>query len=489
MPSSARWAGALTVLGAAVRFATLDVQSYELDEAITVGLVRGSWDGLSQGVADTETNPPLYYVLAWLWAKAFGTGEVGLRSLSAVLGTLTVPAVWAAVRRLASERAALVAAALTALNPFLVWHSQQARSYALAALLAAAGFWLWARALGEPSGRSLAWWAVVSALALGAHYFAGFVVAPEAAVLLWRLRSRAAATAAAGVAAAALALLPLALSQHAQTVPGALERYGGSLPRRLAQLPKQFLVGFEAPAEIALGLVAGALTLGAGALLLAGARERDRAGARLAGGIAAAALALPLVLALGGLDYVNSRNLIVAWPPCATVLGAGFAARRWQPAGTAAAVGLCLAFAVAVAGVAADPKLRRDDWRGAARALGRAQVPRAIVVTPDATEPLEVYLPGAEPPSPTGTPVLEVDLVALAPRTARGSRRPPPATDVPLPPGVRVISRERTQTWTAIRIRLPAPATTRPGPVGRRGSTRAAVLVQRPTQRGNGAVP
>ena len=34
-----------------------------------------------------ETTPPLYFVVAWLWAKLFGAGEIGLRSLSAALGT------------------------------------------------------------------------------------------------------------------------------------------------------------------------------------------------------------------------------------------------------------------------------------------------------------------------------------------------------------------------------------------------------------------
>ena len=42
-------------------------------------------------VKASESNPPLYYVLAWGWAKAFGTGEVGLRSLSALFGAATVP--------------------------------------------------------------------------------------------------------------------------------------------------------------------------------------------------------------------------------------------------------------------------------------------------------------------------------------------------------------------------------------------------------------
>ena len=38
-----------------------------------------------------EWNPPLYLIVAWPWAKVFGTGEVGLRSLSAILGVGLVP--------------------------------------------------------------------------------------------------------------------------------------------------------------------------------------------------------------------------------------------------------------------------------------------------------------------------------------------------------------------------------------------------------------
>src|SRR5438876_576650 len=80
-------------------------------------------------------TPPFYYMLAWGWAKLFGTGEVGLRSLSALAGTLTIPAAYAAGRALSSRRAGLIAAALFAVNPLLVWYSQEARAYALLALL------------------------------------------------------------------------------------------------------------------------------------------------------------------------------------------------------------------------------------------------------------------------------------------------------------------------------------------------------------------
>ena len=119
-----------------LRFATLDVQSFWHDEVFTVRLMHKSFFGMLAGIRRTESTPPLYYVLAWLWTRVFGTGEVGLRSLSAVFGVATVPAAFAAGRELVSRRAGIVAAALAAASPYLVWYSQEGRSYALYALLA-----------------------------------------------------------------------------------------------------------------------------------------------------------------------------------------------------------------------------------------------------------------------------------------------------------------------------------------------------------------
>ena len=84
----------------------------------------------------TELTPPFYYCVAWVWARVFGFGEAGLRSLSALAGVATVPAAYAAARTLISRRAGWVAAALVACNPLLIWYSQEARSYAVLVLLA-----------------------------------------------------------------------------------------------------------------------------------------------------------------------------------------------------------------------------------------------------------------------------------------------------------------------------------------------------------------
>src|SRR5207302_2742076 len=75
----------IVAAGAAIRFSTLDLQSFWVDEGNTVHLLRMDFGSMFSGALDGEQTPPLYYVLAWLWTRPFGTGEVGLRSLSALV--------------------------------------------------------------------------------------------------------------------------------------------------------------------------------------------------------------------------------------------------------------------------------------------------------------------------------------------------------------------------------------------------------------------
>src|SRR3954452_187353 len=113
-------------------------------------------------------------------------------------------------------RAGLVAALLVAVNPLLVWYSQEARAYSLFVLATALSFWLFARAHARPTMQRLVAWGLVSALALCTHYFAVFVVAAEALLLLAMrrapLRRRLAGVGI--VVAAAGALAGLAWTQH-----------------------------------------------------------------------------------------------------------------------------------------------------------------------------------------------------------------------------------------------------------------------------------
>src|SRR3954469_7223085 len=177
------------VLGAALRFTALATQSFDGDELHTAWLVQQPLGDMLGSIPDSESTPYLYYVLAWAWARVFGGGTGGalLRSFSARAGVLTVPAAFALGRRLVGERAAAATAALVAASPLLVWFSQQARTYALFVLLAPLAAAAFAAALEDRDARAVRWWAALSALAVLTHYFAAFLVVPQA---IWLARSR-----------------------------------------------------------------------------------------------------------------------------------------------------------------------------------------------------------------------------------------------------------------------------------------------------------
>ena len=184
--SVAFWAVAgLTALAAALRFATLGVQAYHHDEIVTASRVLGgSFGEAMDAVNFSESAPPLYYALAWLWTQLTGTAEYGLRSLSALFGVATVPVAFLLGRELLGRRAGIAAAALVAVNPMLLWYSQEARAYSLFALLCAISVLYFVRALRGGGRDDVLAWGIASGLALATHYFAFFLLAAEA---LWLL--------------------------------------------------------------------------------------------------------------------------------------------------------------------------------------------------------------------------------------------------------------------------------------------------------------
>lgn len=463
---------ATVVLAAVLRFATLRTQSVWFDEAATWDLVHRSFGAMLRGVAHGESTPPLYYVLEWGWTRAFGDGEAGLRSLSALAGVLTVPVAYALGRRAGGglARAGLAAAALVAVNPLLVWYSQEARSYALAVLLSAVALLLLQRAESDRRPRVLAGWALAAGLALATHYFTAFVLAPQAVWLLWHHpRRRAALAAVGGLVAVGLALLPLLLAQSGNPYDIA----GTSLVVRLAQVPKQFVLGYRGPLAVPLGALGALLVLGGAWLLLRRTPPAPRSRALLLAGIGLAGVALPLLAALGGADYLNTRNVLPALIPLLAALAVGCTASERPHLGAGLLAALCALSLAIVVAVDADTGYQRPDWRGLARALGPgpAGAARALVVSPANGElALRYYRPAIRTMGPAGAAVREVDVIAVA-----GSRDPGAAPQLPAVvggvlavPGFGPPQRIATPTYELLRYRATGatPVHVTPDPLG-----------------------
>jgi len=437
LPQISRTGVALAVLvaaGAGLRFATLGHQSYGHDESATLVVLHHSFGGTWNAIVAEERSPPLYYLIAWPWVKLFGSGEVGLRSLSAVFGTLSIPAAFLCARRLA--RAGLLAAALVAFNPFLIWYSQEARSYALLVCLTAWALYWFLLALGDRRRRSLTLWAIASALALLAHYFAVFLFVPQALVLLLTRRPRRpVVVAVASVAAVGAAVAPLAIAQSGngggqlifiQTDPAAaavepgIDLAGSAQPHLLdGPLGVQVLRGGAAVLTAVVVLV--------GVLLLIdrARRNHDRRGPVVLG-VTVAAFALPFAGIPLGADYVDPRNLIACDLPLLVLVAVGLAAGQLRRIGAIAALAWIGTFGVILAAVWVNPQFQRKDWRAAAAAVDAGGAPAVVVVTRPGYLPFLHYLPGRPfypGHDPCGVTVSQIEVVS--------DSNPPP----PSPPG------------------------------------------------------
>lgn len=455
--SAVLWAVAgLTALGVAVRFASLGLQSYHHDEVITAArVIPGSFGEMLHQVRASESNPPLYYVLAWGWAKAFGTDEFGLRSLTALFGAATIPVAYFAGRELASSRAGLIAAALAAVSPMLIWYSQEARSYALLVFFCALSFVFFARALRTRAGRDLALWALFSALALCSHYFAVYAIGIEALWLLVALRERwrAVLPAVGAVALAGLALLPLVTSQVNPTHIGWIDH--SPLSTRLWETCVSFLIGetghviAEPPRDhyatipvvlIGIGLLL-ALTRGNG---------RERRGVAIGIAVGAGVILLAAATALAGKDYVVERNLLPALLPLMSAAAVGFGASGARRLGLVLAGVLCaywLAFDIHVTNV---PNLQRPDFRTLTEDIGEAHGPRAIVTWKLAADSVEFYLDDDSQRLYGGPQTLSE--IAVVSKPAAGD-------SVRLPPAFRLVERVRLERLTLTRYVSRRPQT------------------------------
>jgi mannosyltransferase len=448
--STVLWALAgLTALGLAVRFASLGVQSYHHDEVITAArVIPGDFAHLLHQVKVSESNPPLYYVLAWGWAKAFGTGEVGLRSLTALFGAATVPIAYLIGRELASSRAGLIAAAMTAVNPMLIWYSQEARSYAVLVFFGALAFLFFVRALRTGQGRDLALWALASALALCGHYFAVFAVAIEAAWLLIALRPRwrLVVPAVAVVFAVGLALLPLISAQVNPTHIGWIDH--SPLSTRIFETGVSFLAGetghvIAEPPRDRFALIP--VVLIGVALLLVALRgsPREKRGALLGLAVGIGVVLLASCVALAGKDYIVERNLLPALVPLAIAAAVAFAANGARRVGLVCAVLLCAYWLAYDVYVTRTPNLQRPDFRDLAEQLGPPAQPRAILTWKLAADPIRFYLDNSSRRVYRGVvSVREIDVISK-PVVAR--------KPVGLPPAFRPVERRRLERLTLIR--------------------------------------
>jgi hypothetical protein len=443
----------LTLLAAALRFGTLDVQSIWLDESATMVLVRRSFGGMLSHLTSSESAPPLYYMLVWLWTRVLGVDPLGFRSFSALVGTITVPVMYLAGRAI-SARTGVLAAMLTTVSPVMYYYSQESRTYGLLVLFAAVAFVYFQRGLEVASRRNLNGWAAFSGLALLTHYFAVFLFLPEAVVLVRRRGWRAIAARVVAVCVLGLALVPLAAAQRSGGKASWIE--AESLPTRFAESIKHFAVGLSAPLQIVAAPLI--LLIASVAVLLLWRRGSSRARelAWPAAFVAACGIALPLLLAAPHLvDVYDGRNVIATWVPLTVLVCAGLGVEAGRALGLWLAGALGVISLTLIVAVNVLPAYQRDNWRGAGSALGSARG-RRLIVGPEFTSlPLSIYVGGLRTAHHIER-VSEIDFVALRAKHATSVPSPPSLPDR-APAGFHLVAETLTSSYGVARYTSPFP--------------------------------
>ncbi|MBI3244742.1 MAG: glycosyltransferase family 39 protein [Chloroflexi bacterium] len=130
---------ATLLLATFLRFYRLDAQSFWNDEGNSARLAERSVDLILAGAAG-DIHPPGYYLLLAAWRAALGQSEFALRGLSAFAGIILVAIIYRLGKQYFDEPAALASAFFAAIHPALIYYSQEARMYELAAMWGAAAF-------------------------------------------------------------------------------------------------------------------------------------------------------------------------------------------------------------------------------------------------------------------------------------------------------------------------------------------------------------
>ncbi len=369
-----------TLIGFVLRIATIGSQSLWYDELSTRAVLEGSFLGLLTRARALEGTPPLYFAVQDLWCRLFGYSDGPLRSLSATVGALTVLVMFATARALQlSRRMARCVAILIAVNPFLIWYSQEARAYSLLVFLLALSMLALARAKERGTSADFWFFGVTSGLAMMTHYFAVFFIIPEVAILLassHRL-SRRVWKGFAPLVAVLPPLALLALDQRSRNLQTWVKNW--PLSFRLRTAAENLLVGPASPRPWL--WIPVAIIFGVGCLLAVTARSPSAN--RTAFGLLALALfvvSVPALFTLSEYDYFLDRNVIGALLPLTLLIAIGLGSERFRFFGSGAMVALVAISMTAVIASMRDPELQRASWRTLAGSISQDVGDKVIVM-------------------------------------------------------------------------------------------------------------
>jgi len=193
MPKKLGFMVAILLLAFCLRLFRLDEREIWYDEAFAVLYAEKDLGAILYGTVTTvegaaaDIHPLLYYFFLHHW-MSFGQGPVMVRFPSVVFGMLSVCLVFRLGRELFDPRVGILGAGLTAISPFHIWYSQEARMYGLLCLTSLLSIYFFAKVWKQ--GKWFHWpaFTIFTALSLYVHNLAFLILLTLDLLVLLRRR-------------------------------------------------------------------------------------------------------------------------------------------------------------------------------------------------------------------------------------------------------------------------------------------------------------
>ncbi len=321
----------IILLGFGLRLHNLDGFSLWTDEGLTplragysVVEILGNEITIQEGTGK-DTHPPLYYLMIHFSRRLLGETDFAYRYPSLLVGVLLIPLLFQFGRRLRGDGLGWLAAFLTAVNPFQIWYSNEARMYALLVLLGMlTSYLLWRALTTRKLGRYLPLYLLLAGMTLYTHYTAVILIAVQGifwAWILWQNGQRRL------LAGAAVTLTVLAVPLIPYTIPrlftGAEAQYVYVPPTVILQdIIRAFSLGITVDFSL---ISIQLLSFGSLGLFLIGLAACPRWLERYF--LLAYLLAVPFGLMAGSLIkpmYMTARHIIIGSPAFILLVAWGF---------------------------------------------------------------------------------------------------------------------------------------------------------------------
>lgn len=178
----------IIILGASLRFFNIDTANFWRDEAFTIKAATMNFSSMWE-VLKADTAPPLFTVILHFWLKVVELNETTARIPSFVFGVLSIYYTYLLAKELFpfSRTYIYLTTLLIALNPVLIYYSQEARAYSLLALLSTASLYLIIKISNQQKNNYQTWTilGLVTILGLLTHNLFLFIALVNAIVVFF----------------------------------------------------------------------------------------------------------------------------------------------------------------------------------------------------------------------------------------------------------------------------------------------------------------